>query len=87
MRRRNSYCCAERDTRGLTKPAERDKEGKRAEERPQRINNNNNTNTPTTYLTYAHYHTNTAKFPNHNVGVPSAGSLYKSESSFVPQMT
>jgi hypothetical protein len=33
-------------------------------------------------LTYAHYHTNTAKFPNHNVGVPSAGSLYKSESSF-----
>jgi hypothetical protein len=34
------------------------------------------------YLTCAHYHTTTTKFPNHIVGVPSAGSLLKSESSF-----
>jgi hypothetical protein len=30
------------------------------------------------------YHTNTTKFPNHTVGVPLAGSLYKNDSSFVP---
>jgi hypothetical protein len=30
---------------------------------------------PLPHLTRAHYHTTTAKFPNHIVGVPPAGSL------------